>query len=68
MKTILRRPTTSEDLAHIHDLAVQRADQLRRQAVDDFWWAVLAACARVPATLRRIVQRLLFPHAAERLQ
>lgn len=45
-------------LNRLHDLAQQRAQQLRREAIDDFWRGADAAWASTLSGARRSAQRL----------
>jgi len=51
-------PVTPSDLNRLHDLARQRAAQLRAQAIDDFWRGADAAWAATLTGARRSAQRL----------
>lgn len=47
-----------KELSALHDLARRRAQELRREAIDDFWRGANAAWAASLATARRSAQRL----------
>ena len=49
---------TSSELNRLHDQALRRAQQLRREAVDDFWRGADAAWAATLGGARRSAQRL----------
>ncbi|TXH23738.1 MAG: hypothetical protein E6Q99_07640 [Elusimicrobia bacterium] len=50
-------PQPREELDRLHDLALRRAHELRRQAIDDCWHAARAACAKMLEQWRRHVNR-----------
>ena len=62
-------PRSQPDLAALHDEALRRAQELRREAVDDFWRGADAVWSAGLATARRRAQRLahsLSRHAQRR--
>lgn len=52
------RSISTEDLSRLHDLARRRAQELRREAIDDFWRGADAAWAATLDSARRSAQRL----------
>ena len=50
--------TASPDLNRLHDLALRRAQELRREAIDDFWRGADAAWAATLGGARRSAERL----------
>ncbi len=55
-----RRSAAQPDLAALHDQALRRAQELRREAVDDFWRGADAICSAGLARARRSAQRLAY--------
>lgn len=49
---------TPSELNRLHDLARQRAQELRHEAIDDFWRGADAAWAATLTGARRSAQRL----------
>jgi len=47
------------ELNRLHDLALRRAQELRREAIDDFWRGADVAWASTLASARRSAQRLV---------
>lgn len=67
----MNRSDAMEDYNRMMELAKQRAQALRREAIDDFWRGADAAWAASLATARRSAQRLahrLARHAQLRAQ
>ncbi len=61
MPTAPTRPSVdAPDFAILHDQALRRAQELRREAVDDFWRGTDAAWSAGLATARRSAQRLAY--------
>lgn len=51
---------TPDHLGRLHDLAKQRAHELRREALDEFWRGADAALARTVTSARQSAQRLAY--------
>ena len=47
-----------QDLHHLHDIALSRANELRQEAMDDFWRGTDAMWAATLAAASRGAQRL----------
>lgn len=59
-KTSHHPSTLPENLGDWHDQALQRAHDLRREAIDDFWRGADAAFISTLASARRGAQRLAY--------
>lgn len=61
---------SAKELSALHDLARRRAQELRREAIGDFWRGADAVWAASLATTRRSAERLAYRlehHAQQRL-